>query len=161
MKKAIFSFLVFGLFSLTSFTIPKFVNHEQIAFDYFISEILKRDFTDLQTIEFKGKTEESFSKLRNFKFCLKPEEKLQPLIEDATKVREINSKQIDYDQINNIIIIDFKDKSNSAKLYIYQAVRVADNFYVFLSIQQRKESLSNYVFELNSNGEILRSCKMK
>ena len=161
MKKTIFSFLVFGLFSFSSFTTTRFVNHEQIAFDYFISDILKRDFTDVQAIEFKGKTEESFSKLRNVKFCLKPEEKLQSLIEDATKVRETNSKQIDYDQITNVTITDFTGKSNTAKLYIYQAVRVADNFYVFLSIGRRKEPLSNYVFELNSNGEILRSCKMK
>jgi len=161
MKKTIFSFLIFGIFSLFSFTTTKFVNHEQIAFEYFISDILKRDFTDLQAIEFKGKTEESFSKLRRFKFCMKPEEKLQSLLEDATKVRETNSKQINYDQINNVTITDFTDKSNRAKLYIYQAVRVADNFYVFLSIQQRKESLQNYVFELNSDGELLRSCKMK
>jgi hypothetical protein len=161
MKKTMVSFLMFGVFSLSSFTTTKFVNHEQIAFDYFISDILKRDFTDLQAIEFKGKTEASFSRLRNFKFCLKPEEKLQSLIEDATKVGVTNSKEINYDQINNLVITDFTDRSHSAKLYIYQAVRVADNFYVFLSIQKYKEPLNNYVFELNSKGEILRSCLMK
>jgi hypothetical protein len=161
MKKVIFSFLMFGLFSLSSFTTTKLVSHEQIAFDYFISDILKRDFADLQATEFKGKTEESFSKLRNFKFCLKPEERLQSLIEGATKGARNNSKEINYDQVKNITVTAFTDKSNSAKLYVYNALRVADNFYVFLSIQTRKEFLSNYVFELNSNGEILRSCEMK
>jgi hypothetical protein len=160
MKKTIFNFVLFGLFSFSSFT-TKFVNHEQIAFDYFISDILKRDFTDLQAIEFKGKTEESFSNLRNYKFCLKPEEKLQPLIEGATKGLKSISKKIDYDQVKIITVTAFKSKSNSAKLYIYHAVRVADNFYVFMSIQKYQEPLNNYVFELNTSGEILRSCIMK
>jgi hypothetical protein len=41
------------------------------------------------------------------------------------------------------------------------AVRVADNFYVFLSIQKPNESLTKYVFELNAEGEIARYCDMK
>ena len=69
MKKAIFSFLVFGLFSLSGFTTTKFVNHEQIAFDYFISDILKRDFTDLQAIEFKGKQRSRFLNCATLNFA--------------------------------------------------------------------------------------------
>ena len=160
MKKTIFSLLIFGLIGLSSFT-TKSVNYEQIAFDYFISDILTRDFTNLSAIEVKGTTEESFSNWGNYKFCLKPVEKLQSLVEGATKGLRSNSKEIDYDQVKNITVTAFTDKSNSAKLYVYNAVHVADNFYVFLSIQNRKEILFNYVFELNSNGEILRSCEMK
>jgi hypothetical protein len=99
--------------------------------------------------------------LRNFKFCLKPEEKLQSLVEGAAKGLRSNSKEINYDQVKNITITAFTNKSNRAKLHIYHAVRVADNFDVFLSVQKYKEPLNNYIFDLNASGEILRSCIMK
>ena len=138
MKKTIFSLLIFFLISLSGFTVES-VNYEQISFGYFMSDVVTRDFRDLSAIEFKGKTEDSFSNLRNDKFCLKPEEKLQSLIEGATKARVNNSKEINYDQVRNVTVTDFTAKSSSAKLYLYHAVRVADNFYVFLSIQKQKE----------------------
>lgn len=160
MKKTILSLLTVALtIGLSSFA-TKSLNYEQIAFDYFISDILKRDLTDLSAIEFKGKTEESFSNLGTFKFCLKPEEKLQSLIDGATKGPSNKSKEIIYDQVKNVTITDFTDQFNSAKLYVYHGVRVADNYYVFLSIQKQKKAFANYVFEVNPDGTILRSCRM-
>jgi hypothetical protein len=66
--KIIFSLgLVLGLISISSF-VDETENHEQITFDYFVSEILRNDFKDITSFKFKWKTEESFSSLGKYKF---------------------------------------------------------------------------------------------
>jgi hypothetical protein len=46
-------------------------------------------------------------------------------------------------------------------LYVYPAVRVADNFYVFLALSKSDKMVGKYAFELNSAGRILRSCRLE
>jgi len=152
-------FLLFGLVVLSGFTKTP-VNYEQIAFDYFISKIFETDFKNVSTIEFKGKTETAYSTLGDYKFCLRPEEKLQALIESVTREPLNISKNVRYQEIKNLTISDFKEDSKTAKLYLYHTVRAVDNFYVFLSVQQFGKPISNYVVELNVDGEILRYCRM-
>src|SRR5690349_7914402 len=83
MKKIFSVILVLGLVGLSGFrTAP--ANYEQIAFEYFISDILETDFPGVTSFAFKGKTEESFSKLGNYKFCLHPEERMGSMIKDTT-----------------------------------------------------------------------------
>jgi hypothetical protein len=152
--------LLFGLLCLSSFT-EEAVNHEQIAFDYFVSEILERDFKHLSVIEFKGKTETAYSSLGDYKFCLRPEEKLQTLIKGVTSESLEISKDVKYSQIKNLTITNFKEDSQAAKLYVYHSVRVANNYYVFLAMQEANAPTSRYVIELNADGEISRNCSMK
>jgi hypothetical protein len=159
MNKIISSTLLFGMLSLSSFmTSP--VNHEQIAFDYFLSDILTTDFKDLSTLEFKGKTEDTFSTLGTYKFCLKSQERFHSMMEGVTKQSVTVSKQIKYSQIKNLAITNFNKNSTGTKLYIYPSVHAADNFYVFISVGQSGAAMANYVFELTPEGKILRSCKM-
>jgi len=160
MNKAILATLLLGIISLSSFNKPA-VNYEQIAFDYFVSDIFLKDFKNISVIEFKGQTETSFSTLGDYKFCLKPEEKLQTLIESVTGEPSTTSKAINSDKVKNVTITHFDANSKAAKLFVYHKVRVADNFYVFLSIQKPNEPLYSYVFELNVDGEILRNCTME
>jgi hypothetical protein len=134
-------------------------NAEQIAFDYFISEILKEDFKNVSVIEFTGKTEDSFSGLGKYTVCLKPE-KLQSLVKRAADGRA-QTKEIKYDKVKDIAVTGFTRKSKAPKLYLYHSVHVADNFYVFLTMQIPEEPRSNYVFEITPEGQILRSCKME
>ena len=98
MKKSFSIILVLGLISLSGF-INESVDYEQITFDYFVSDILVTDFKDVTSFEFKGKTEESFSTLGKYKFCLKPEEKLGAIIEDVTKGNKRNVKEIEFKNI--------------------------------------------------------------
>ena len=160
MNKVILATLLLGLISLSSFN-KTAVNHEQIAFDYFVSDIFLRDFKNISAIEFKGQTETSFSSLRDYKFCLKPQEKLQSLIENVTVGTSPTSTAINSDKVKNVSISHFDPNSKAAKLFVYHKVRVADYFYVFLSIQIPNEPLYSYVFELNVDGEIQRNCAMK
>jgi hypothetical protein len=158
MKKTILTLLI-GLIGLSSFTHPS-VSYEQLAFDYFISRILSTDFKNLSLIEFKGETESTYSTLGNYKFCLKPEEKLQSLIKAVTKDPVYYFEKVNYNQVKNVTITNLKDDSKTAKLYIYHSVRVADNFYVFLTVNQPGKETIMYVVELNKEGDILRYCRM-
>lgn len=158
MKKTILTLLI-GLISLSSFTRPA-VSYEQIAFDYFISRILSTEFKNLSAIEFSGKTESTYSTLGNYKFCLKPEEKLQSLMEGVTSGLAGIPMEIKYSQIKNVTITNVKEDSKDAKLYLYHSVRVADNFYVFFTLHQTNEKISKYVVELNVEGEVIRYCRM-
>ncbi len=159
MKKSFSIILVLGLISLSGF-INESADYEQITFDYFVSDILKTDFKDVTSFEFKGKTEESFSTLGKFKFCLKPEEKLGTIIEDATKGKKRNVKEIEFKNVKELKITDFQSEASGHRLFIYPSVHVADNYYVFLSFQNQKEQPIKYVFELTPEGNISRSCKM-
>ena len=159
MKRTFSVILVLGLISLSGF-IKESTNYEQITFDYFVSNILGSDFKDIKSFEFKGKTEESYSTFGEYKFCLKPEEKLAPIIKDATKGSSRNIKEIEYKNIKGLTILDFQSESNGSRLFIYPSVHVADNYYVFLSFRKPKEQSVKYVFELTPEGNISRSCKM-
>jgi hypothetical protein len=159
MKKTMSVMLMFGLLVLSSFN-KEPLHYEQIAFDYFITDILGSDFKDIAKIEFKGKPENSHSALGNYKFCLKPEERLGSSVKEATKGSRQDLKPIIYKQLKSITIVDFKDDPVTPKLYIYPTVRVADNFYVFLSLHKPNEPFANYVIELNPSGNISRSCRM-
>ena len=160
MNKTILATLLVGLICLSSFNKAP-VNYEQIAFDYFVSNVLLNDFKDISVIEFRGQTESTFSTLTDYKFCLKPEEKLKSLIENVTAGVSTTSKKINGEKASNVSIANYNASSNDPKLLIYNTVRVADNFYVFLSIQQLNEPAHRYVFELNVDGKIQRSCAMK
>lgn len=157
MNKTILLALILGL-TLLSFKGP--MEYEQITFDYFISDVLGNDFKNISAIEFKGKTETTYSTLGDYKFCLKPEDKLQSLVKAVTKESTRIPKQVRHEQTKGITITDFREDTITPQLYLYPAVRVADNFYVFLSFHKPSEPFANYVFELNVEGKILRSCKM-
>ena len=158
MKKTILTLLI-GLIGLSSFTKPA-VSYEQIAFDYFISRILATDFKNISTIEFTGKTESTYSTLGPYKFCLEPKEKMQSLMEKVANGLAGIPKEVRHNQIKNLTITSVKEDSKTAKLHIYHSVRVADNFYVFLTLHQTKDQVSKYVVELNVEGEVVRYCKM-
>ena len=159
MKNVIFVILVCGLIGISGFK-EESINYEQITFDYFISDILGSDFKDITLIEFKGKTESAYSTLGDYKFCLKPEEKLESIIKDFTKRSTQNVKPVKSEGYKSITISDFNNKTTAPRLYLYPSVHVADNFYVFLSLRKPNEQVVNYVFELQPNGNITRSCKM-
>lgn len=159
MKKSFLVILVFGLISISSFK-NKSADYEQITFDYFVSEILKTDYKDVKSFEFKGKTEDSFSTLGKYKFCLTPEEKLGTIIEEATKGKKRNIKVIEYKNVKGLNITDFQSNSRGLRLFIYPSIHIADNYYVFLSFQNHNKKSTKYVFELTPDGEISRTCKM-
>lgn len=159
MKNMFSVIFVLGLISLSGF-IKESANYEQITFDYFVSDILGSDFKEVTSFEFKGKTEESYSTLGNYNFCLKPEEKLGSTIKDATKGMRRNVKEIKNGSIKGLTILDFQSKASRARLFIYPSVHVANNHYVFLSYQKPKEHPVKYIFELTPEGTISRSCKM-
>ena len=159
MKKSFSMIPLLGLVGLSGF-INNPANYEQITFDYFVSDILETDFKGVTSFEFKGKTEESFSAFGEYKFCLKPEEKLRAMIEDVTKGMKINPKGIQFKNIKGLKITDLQNNISGYRLFLYPSVRVADRYYVFLSFQNQKEQLVKYVFELTPEGEISRSCKM-
>jgi hypothetical protein len=135
-------------------------NYEQRAFDYFVSEILRSDFSKIKTFEFKGKTEDSYSTLGKYRFCLKPEDKLGSLIDDVTKGSKAKVKEISYEHIKALTIVDFQKEAEESRLFVYPSVRVADHFYVFLSFQTPNEKSVRYILELTNEGNISRSCKV-
>lgn len=169
MKSTSLIILVLGLISLSGF-IKESANYEQITFDYFVSDILGSDFKGITSFEFKGKTEESYSTLGKYKFCLKPKERLGSIMKDVTKRLKSNRnklqhrdfvKEIKYDNIKGLTILDFQStKASGSRLFIYPSVYVADNHYVFLLFQKPKGQSVKYVFELTPDGDISRSCKM-
>jgi len=159
MKVKFSATLVLALFSLSGF-VKESKNYEQIAFDFFVSDILRVDFKDITSFEFKGKTEETYSNLGKYKFCLKPEEKLGSMLADISKRAKRNSTEIKHDNISDLKILDFQKQAGVAKLFIYPSLHVADSYYVFLSFQKPNEQPVKYVFELTPDGNISRSCKM-
>lgn len=158
MKKTNPFILLVGLIILTSFE-NKAPNYEQIVFDYFISDILKSDFTGVKSFEFKGRTETSYSLLEKSEFCLPPEEKLGSLLMKAVKGLKRNDKEIDFRKNDTLTILDFQKKSTSYQLFLYPSLHIADNYYVFLLFQKHNEQSVKYVFELSREGDISRSCK--
>lgn len=156
MKTCVLAVLI-STFGLSPFTAPDQVNPEQIAFDYFISEILKDDFKNLQTLEFKGRTEENYAALGDYKFCLTPE-RLGPAIKNVAN-GERQTKQINYKNFGNLEITGFTENKKSAKLYLFKSVTVADSYYILLSIKIPNDSPSTYLFEVTQDGKLLRSCK--
>ena len=160
MKKTILTILVPSIICICGFR-KESINYEQITFDYFISDVLPTDFDDIDALEFKGRTEGSFITLGNYKVCLKPVDKLQSLISSVTNDATSEIKQIHYDPRQRIKVSDFNKDGAEPKLYLYPAVRVADNYYVFLLLGNRYETFGKYVVELTPNGEILRSCRMR
>jgi hypothetical protein len=155
----IIALLLLGFVSLSGFK-PISVDSEQIAFDYFFETIFPNDFKNLETIEFKGQTEKRFFDVDDHTICFLGQERLQPLLESVMKGQRVDSKQIKSGHIKAVSFSDFTKSSKDAELYLYHSVRVADNFYVILSIQKSNESLTNYIFEIDGNGEILRTCSM-
>jgi hypothetical protein len=158
MKKLMLFPLWLACFGFSSFDKP--TNYEQIAFDYFLAEVIQSDFADVAALEFKGRTEKSFSSLGRFEFCLAPE-RLQSHIRAVTRRPVKIRKNIAHDKVKSVAITSFKQSSKAPKLHIYNSVHVADNFYVFLSLKKPNRPLARYVFELNTSGDILRSCKME
>ena len=159
MTKTFSIILVSGLIGFSGFN-KELANYEQLTFDYFVSQILGSDFEDITSFKFKAKTEESFSTLGKYEFCLKPEVKLGSIIREVTKGLGRNVKEIRYEHIKGLTILDFKSKASASSLFIYPSVHVADNYYVFLSFQKMNEQSVKYVFELTPDGNISRSCRM-
>jgi hypothetical protein len=158
MKKTILIPLAFVFIALSSFESDP-VSHEQLILDYFISEIVPSDFKTVSTIEFKGRTEDTYSTLGDYKVCLKPEEKLQSILGEITKNSTTNIKELNYSQKDQVSIKSFTTNSTVAKLYIYPELHVADHHYVFVKFSQPGGSDSKYIFQVNVEGKI-RSCKM-
>lgn len=159
MKRTFSAALVLVFIGLSGF-IKEPKNYEQITFDYFVSDILRSDFKDITSFEFKGKTEETYSNLGKYKFCLKPEEKLGSIVEGITKGAQRNPTKIKFDNITDLTILEFQNQARGPRLFIYPSLHVADNYYVFLSFQKPNEQPVKYVFELTPEGRISRSCKM-
>ncbi|MBN8651675.1 MAG: hypothetical protein J0L67_09620 [Cytophagales bacterium] len=159
MKKTFPAMLFVGFILLMAF-VNKPADHEQIAFDYFISDILGNDFKDVTSFEFKGVTEESYATLGKYNFCLRPEEKLGSMIKELTAMKR-QTKEIDFANVSGLKITNFQSKTSGHRLFVYPSLHVAENYYVFLSFQKLKEHPIKYVFELNMEGDILRSCKME
>lgn len=158
MKKALLVTLIMGLIGLTGFKKDSIV-YEQVAFNYFVSDILVSDFSDVSAIEFKGETESSYSTLGEYRFCLKPEQKLQSIIKDTAKGQTKGRQRIKYDQVSAISITEFKKDAVNPRLFVYPALRVADKYYVFVLLQ-RPDISAKYVLELNPDGNISRNCRM-
>ena len=158
MKKSFPAILFVGFIFLTAF-VNKPADYEQIAFDYFISDILGNDFKDVTSFEFKGVTEESYATLGKYKFCLRPEEKLASMIKGLTGMKR-QSKEINFTNVNSLKITDFQSRARGHRLFVYPSLHVAENYYVFVSFHKVKEQPVNYVVELTPEGDILRSCKM-
>lgn len=159
MKQTFSVILLAGFVCLSGF-VKESANYEQITFDYFVSDILESDFGDIKSIEFKGMTEESYSTFGNYKICLKPGEKLGSMIEEITKGNKRTAKEIDYENVRQLTILDFQKKATGSRLFVYPSVHVADNYYVFVLFQQPNEQPVKYVVELTPAGDISRSCKM-
>jgi hypothetical protein len=159
MKRKLPVILLLGITSLSAFD-EEPANHEQAAFDYFVSDILVSDFKDITSFQFKGRTEDSFSSLGKYKICLTPEKKLGSLIENLTKGARRSAKEIRYKNSNGLTILDFESKTRSSRLLIYPSLHVADNYYVLLLFQQPEEQPAKYVFEVTPEGKISRSCRM-
>src|SRR5687767_6738085 len=159
MKTTFLVVVLLGLFSLTGF-IKESQNYEQITFDYFVSDILGSDFENIRSFEFKGKTEESYSTLGTYDFCLKPAGKLGSIINDVTKRSKGDVREINYKNVNGLTIRDFGSEGRNSRLFIYPSVHVADKYYVLLLFQMPKEMPVKYVFELTPDGNISRSCRM-
>ena len=149
------------LVSLTGFIKKESENYEQITFDYFVSDILKSDFQDVTSFEFKGRTEESFSSLGSYKFCLRPEEKLGPIIQETTKkAQKRPAREIEFKNTDGLKINDFQKKATGYRLFVYPSLHVADNYYVFLLFQKPKDQPVKYIVELTPEGDVSRSCKI-
>lgn len=155
--KTLLSLIMVSCIVLAETDRPNLDTSEQIAFDYFVSEIIKEDFKGLSAIEFKGKLENTYSSLGNYKFCLTPD-RLGPMIKSVTKGKT-QTKPVSYNSTDAVSIKGFTDDPNAAKLYLYRSVHVADNFYVFLSVKLPKEPEVIYIFEITPEGKISRSCK--
>jgi hypothetical protein len=160
MKRTLLAILVLAFITLSGF-IKESVKYEQIAFDYFVSDVLASDYKEIATINFKGKTEESYEALGTYKFCLKPAEKLGSVMEEVTKGLTRNAKEISLEHIKGLTIHDFGSEATGSKLFVYTALHVADNHYVFITFEKSDDEIIKYVFELSSDGNISRSCEMK
>jgi hypothetical protein len=157
LMKTILSILIASTVGLAGLNTPGSESQEQIVFDYFVANIIKDDFKDLSVIEFKGKTEENYSSLGDYKSCLTPE-RLDPILKNVTK-GDAQVKDIRLTNAKEIKVIAFTNSSSAAKLFLYRSVHVADNYYVFLSLKIPKQSAVIYIFEVTPDGKISRSCK--
>jgi hypothetical protein len=158
MNKTIQLFLFAGFIILSGF-VTESSSTEQKAFDYFMSEIFVTDFKDIAAIEFKGKTETKFFEFGSQKFCLKPTEKLQSIMNKHEKIK-LTPKDIKFEQFKNISLAGSSGKAE-AKLYLYNSINAVDAHYVFVSVERPGKPSVSYVIELTWEGEIQRSCALE
>ncbi len=158
MKRRSSALLILCLLALSSFIKDTMV-YEQIAFEYFVSDILKSDFKDLKSLEFKGTSEESYSTLGKYNFCLKPVDKLATIIGDAAKGVSYGARKINSEDVGQVKIVDFQSKAKDPRLFIYPSLHVADNYYVFISLQRLSGNPIKYIIEMRPDGNISRTCK--
>lgn len=124
-------------------------NQEQIAFDFFIENIMFEKYGNEKSIYFSSAIENITSVNRIFSKCFRNDKTFgefrfdyPPLTENKIDVR-ISTK--------SKIKLSKKPRSRNLNLKIYKAVRQGENFYVSVSVYKRNHFVDHFLIKIIEN----------
>jgi len=128
-------------------------SNEQIAFDYFFNQIFLKEYSkeNIYKINFKFKTEPSFSYFNYFKPCFDEQE-------FTFELNNPNSSSIPIN-INRVKKIKFKKHITKFRVYVLRATKFQNNYFVLIEFSKKREFTDAYLLKINSQGDVINWCK--
>ena len=133
------------------------LNYEQLAAEYFFTEIFHQEFGTIKTLGYSGRTDSlrhSYSIGIMFK-CdqWSQEEKEQFMGDFPVEVKKVDLGQYGY-RIKNA-----KAKRHKLVINILPSFNVNSKVYTLISVYKRLHFVEYFLFESNLNGDIITYCK--
>jgi hypothetical protein len=132
--------------------------YEQIAFDYFFSDIFNSEFKDVSTIEFEGVTMVKFPSFDKDAICFAGLQKLYPEMNSMFNTSFGKPVKISA-EASNVKFAKLHRSSKEPKLYVSHKITMIDNIYLLMSVDRPGTSVVTYLFEMDQDGKVSSTCK--
>lgn len=127
--------------------------YEQLASGYFFEYLFEKEFSDVEVIEFNGRTDTTG---------------YYGVVFQCSNWNDSLKKQISHSQTKEIKDIDIphlglkvkpeRKRSKRLKIRISPALEVKQRTFVFISVYKRMHFVNYYMFELNKEGQVVDIC---
>jgi len=135
------------------------INFEQIAFNYFTTEIFTQNYPNAKVIYYCGQTESERSIAGPFAKCFESDSDFSQFYYHQKK-SESEKLTIESDNFNRLKKIS-STKSKQLNLRIYRAVTNGEMVYVYIKIFKEKHFVDHYLIKVSSsNKEVIDFCRM-
>ena len=146
------SVLAFG-FVTTAFTRPG-PSLEQIATDYFFSDIFREEYPDYKAIEFDNQTDTSRYWSTTYK-CVNWDDEIKRQILSSTPDR---STQVTA-TVTDLRVKKVTRNSGKLRISVWSKVKVGNSYFVLIGAYRKLRFSEYFLFELDSEGRIIQMCK--
>lgn len=139
----ILTFIVTSLLAIAN------ASPEQVAFNYFATEIINKSYPDSKAIYFSGQTEGEKSISGPFVQCFKSDTDFG---EFYYQWRKSEDEKLNIESSNfSILQKSSKPKLRQLNLKIYRAVANDETVYVYIKVFKEKHFVDHYLLKISSN----------